>query len=57
MYDNQYLLVANGPTMVAMLPNTGGETTIQIAIAVAVGMVVWGVLYSVTQKRTVRALA
>jgi LPXTG-motif cell wall-anchored protein len=33
-------------TAVAVLPNTGGNVVVSIAIAVAAGLVAWGVLYA-----------
>ena len=30
---------------VAALPNTGGDILVQLALAVAAGLVTWGVLY------------
>ena len=30
---------------VAALPNTGGDTLVQLALAAAAGLVTWGVLY------------
>jgi hypothetical protein len=32
-------------TGAALLPNTGGNIVIEIAVAVAAGLVVWGALY------------
>jgi hypothetical protein len=32
-------------TGAAVLPNTGGNLVIEVAIAVAAGLVVWGALY------------
>jgi hypothetical protein len=32
-------------TGAALLPNTGGNLVVEVAIAVAAGLVVWGVLY------------
>lgn len=50
MYNDQHILHATAPTVVAVLPNTGAEQTVQIAVAVAVGLLVWGILYSRTAK-------
>lgn len=36
---------------VTTLPNTGNSVLIQIAIAVAAGMLVWGVVYSRRMNR------
>ena len=33
-----------------VLPNTGGNTVITLAIALAAGLVTWGMLYSYSNK-------
>lgn len=39
-------IVAGGTTTGAvLLPNTGGNLIVEIAVAVAAGLVVWGALY------------
>ncbi|HSE29574.1 MAG TPA: LPXTG cell wall anchor domain-containing protein [Candidatus Saccharimonadales bacterium] len=52
MYNDQHILAATAPAVVAILPNTGSEVTVQIAVAMALGMLVWGVIYSRTAKFT-----
>lgn len=52
MYDNQHILAAVAPPVVAVLPNTGGEAIIQVAAAVAIGMVVWGFVYAGGRSQT-----
>lgn len=54
MYEN-HVLPATAPPVVAMLPSTGGEITVQIAVAVAIGMVVWGLIYKASVKAGVKA--
>lgn len=49
MYD-QHVLPTTAPPIVAVLPSTGGEIVVQFAIAIATGMLVWGILYSFTAK-------
>jgi len=39
------LTTASVATGAAVLPNTGGSIIVEAAIAVAVGLVVWGALY------------
>lgn len=54
MYD-QHTLSVTAPPVVAMLPNTGSEVLVQIAIAAAAGMLVWGIVYSLSRKAEVKA--
>lgn len=54
MYADQHILNTTVP-VVAVLPNTGSEVTVQLAIAFALGMIVWGAIYSLTTKKGVVA--
>lgn len=49
MYD-QHVLPSTAPPVVAVLPNTGGDIVVQLAVAIAAGMIVWGLFYSLTAK-------
>lgn len=49
MYDHNILSVT-GPAIVATLPSTGSDLTIQLAISAAIGMIVWGLVYSLSAK-------
>lgn len=44
--------VAATTCAVTTLPNTGSSVLIQIAIAVAAGMITWGVIYSRRMRRS-----
>ena len=44
------LPAATTTTVVAMLPNAGGDLVVQLGIAVAAGMIVWAVLYAYEHK-------
>lgn len=38
-------------TAAVVLPNTGGNVVVSLALAVGAGLVVWGVLYSRSTKK------
>jgi hypothetical protein len=54
MYDS-HVLPVTGAAVVAMLPDTGADSIVQLAAAAVIGMVVWGVLYSLTAKASTKA--
>ena len=46
MYSNGQVLGATAAAVTAVaLPNTGSNMTVTLALATAVGLVVWGLLY------------
>jgi hypothetical protein len=55
MYHDQHILATTAPTAAAMLPSTGADIVVQLAVAVAFGMIIWGILYSLTYKAPVKA--
>ncbi len=54
MYD-QNILPITGPAVIAMLPSTGSDTVVELAIAVLVGMVIWGAVYSISARTNANA--
>ena len=55
MSSTGHVLGATASTIVvgaAVLPNTGSNAVITLAIAVAAGLLTWGVLYAYNNRKT-----